>query len=50
MRMRARGCVRAHTHRLHVWLVTRCLEHGYWLFEHKFLFFSNTDFIFLNTN
>ena len=44
--MRARGCVRAHTHRLHVWQVTRCMEHGYCLFEHEFLFFSNTDFIF----
>ena len=39
MRMRARGCVRAHTHRLHVWQVPRCLEHGS-------LFFSNTNLIF----
>ena len=39
IRMRARGCVRAHTHRLHVWQVTRCMEHGSCLFEHGFLFF-----------
>ena len=44
--MRARGCVRTHTHGLHVWQVTRCLEHGSCLFEHEFLFFSNTNLIF----
>ena len=48
--MRARGCVRAHTHRLHVWQVTRCMEHGSCLFEHEFLFFLNTNFVFSNTN
>ena len=44
--MRARVCVRAHTHRLHVWQVTRCMEHGSGLFEHGFLVFSNTNLIF----
>ena len=39
IRMRARGCVRAHTHRLHVWQVMRYMEHGSCLFEHEFLFF-----------
>ena len=34
--MRARECVRAHTHRLQVWQVTRCMEHGSCLFEHEF--------------
>ena len=55
--MRARECVRAHTHRLQVWQMTRCMEHEYCLFEHEFLFFLNTNFIFyeylflfLNTN
>ena len=42
IRMRARGCVRAHTHRLHVWQVTRCMEH----FSTRIFIFSNTDFIF----
>ena len=50
IRMRARGCVRAHTHRLHVWQVMRYMEHGSCLFEHGFLFFLNTNFIFSNTN
>ena len=48
--MRARRCVRTHTHRLHVWQVTRCMEHGSCLFEHEFLFFLNTNFVFSNTN
>ena len=48
--MRARECVRAHTHRLQVWQVTRCMEHGSCLFEHEFLFFLNTNFVFSNTN
>ena len=39
--MRARGCVRAHTHRLHVWQVTRCMEHESCLFEHGFYFFEH---------
>ena len=42
--MRARRCVRAHTHRLHVWQVTRCMEHGSCLFEHGFYLFLNTNF------
>ena len=54
--MRARGCVRAHTHRLHVWQVTRCMEHGSCLFEHGFylfehlFYFLRTRFFLLNTN
>ena len=44
--MRARECVRAHTYGLHVWQVTRCLEHRFCLFEHGFLVFSNTNLIF----
>ena len=44
--MRARECVRTHTRRLHVWQVTRCMEHGSCLFEHGFLVFSNTNLIF----
>ena len=48
--MRARECVRAHTHRLQVWQVTRCMEHESCLFEHEFLFFLNTNFVFSNTN
>ena len=39
--MRARGGVRAHTHRLHVWQVTRCMEHGSCLFEQGFYFFEH---------
>ena len=46
--MRARGCVRAHTHRLHVWQVTRCMEHGSCLFEHGFYLFEHL-FYFLRT-
>ena len=46
--MRARGCVRAHTHRLHVWHVTRCMEHGSCLFEHEFCLFEHL-FYFLRT-
>ena len=38
--MRARGCVRAHTHRLHVWQVMRYMEH----FSTRIFIFSNTDF------
>ena len=37
--MRARGCVRAHTHRLHVWQ-----GRGTW--NTDFYFFSNTNLIF----
>ena len=55
--MRARGCVRAHTHRLHVWQVTRCMEHesclfehGFYLFEHLFYFLRTRILFFLNTN
>ena len=40
--MRARECVRAHTHRLHVWQVTRCMEH----LSTRIIIFSNTNFIF----
>ena len=43
--MRARKCVRAHTHRLHVWQVTRCMEH----LSTRIIIFSNTNFIFSNT-
>ena len=46
--MRARECVRAHTHRLHVWQVTRCMEHGSCLFEHGFYLFEHL-FYFLRT-
>ena len=46
--MRARVCVRAHTHRLHVWQVTRCMEHGSCLFEHGFYLFEHL-FYFLRT-
>ena len=46
--MRARGCVRAHTHRLHVWQVMRYMEHGSCLFEHEFYLFEHL-FYFLRT-
>ena len=46
MRMRARGCVRTHTHRLHVWQVTRCMEHESYLFEHEFYFFEHEFYFF----
>ena len=39
--MRARRCVRTHTHRLHVWQVTRCMEHGSFIFEHEFYLFEH---------
>ena len=51
--MRARGCVRAHTHRLKVWQVKRCMkhesclfEHGFYLFEHEFYFFEHEFYLF----
>ena len=44
--MRARRCVRAHTHRLHVWQVTRCMEHGSCLFEHGFCLFEHEFYFF----
>ena len=44
--MRARGCVRAHTHRLHVWQVTRCMEHGSCLFEHYLYLLRTLIFVF----
>ena len=51
--MRARECVRAHTHRLHVWQVTRCMEHEsclfeneFFLFEHEFYFFEHESYFF----
>ena len=44
--MRARECVRAHTHRLHVWQVTRCMEHGFYLLEHLFYFFEHEFYLF----
>ena len=46
--MRARGCVRTHTHRLHVGQVTRCLEHESCLFGHGFCLFEHL-FYFLRT-
>ena len=55
--MRARRCVRTHTHRLHVWQVTRCMEHGsclfehgFYLLEHLFYFLRTRILFFLNTN
>ena len=47
--MRARRCVRAHAHRLHVWQVTRCMEHESYFLNTNFIFL-NTNFVFSNTN
>ena len=44
--MRARRCVRAHTHRLHVWQVMRCMEHGSCLFEHYLYLLRTLIFVF----
>ena len=39
-------CVRAHTHRLHVWQVMRYMEHGSCLFEHEFYLFEHESYFF----
>ena len=44
--MQARGCVRAHTHILDVWQVTRSMEHKYCLFEHEFFLFEHLFYFF----
>ena len=41
MRMRARRCVRAHAHRLHVWQVTRCMEHESYFLNTNFIIFEH---------